>query len=136
MGHTQIVGQYGSPQSGPGGHPIPRLSALLPIDDKLSHGQPVQTPKHTRGGSLQTTSKEPKIKDRVVNQFLPIPTAQVFEKGLQKHSRATDDRHDLHLRPKCTNQPPQCSDFLMRIAALAIQGGHTDSPEGVHIPSA
>ena len=25
---TQIVGQYGSPQSGPGGHPIPRLSAL------------------------------------------------------------------------------------------------------------
>ena len=28
MGHTEIVGQYGSPQSGPGGHPIPCLSVL------------------------------------------------------------------------------------------------------------
>ena len=46
MGHTQIVGQDGSVQSGTGGHPIPRLSALQPIDDEFRHSQPVQTPKH------------------------------------------------------------------------------------------
>ena len=106
------------------------------IDDELSHGQPVQTPKYTRGGPLQAAFKEPKIEDWVVNQFLAIPTAQVFAKDLHKHIRATDDRNYRYVRPKCINHPTQCCDFLMRIAAVAIQGGHTDSPEGVHIPSA
>ena len=86
MGHTQIVGQDGSFQSGTGGHPIPRLSALQSIDDEFRHSQPVQTPKHIRGGSLQTTPEEPKIEDRVVNEFFAIPTAQVFAKGLHQHS--------------------------------------------------
>ena len=136
MGHTRIVGENGLFQCGARRHPIPRLSALQPIDDGFRHSQPVQTPENTRGGPLQATSKEPKIKDWVVNEFLAIPTAQVFAKGFNKHSRATDDRSYRNGRPKCINHPTQCSDFLMRIAAVAIQGGHTHSPKGVHIPSA
>ena len=136
MGHTQIVGQNGFLQSGARGHPIPRLSTLQSIDDEFRHSQPVQTPEHTRGGPLQATSKEPKIKDWVVNEFLPIPTAQVFAKSFHKHSLTTDDRSYCHVRPKSINHPTQCSDFLMRIAAVAIQGSHTNSREGVHIPSA
>ena len=136
MWHTQIVGENGLFQGGAERHPIPRLSALQAIDDELSHSQPVQTPEHTRGGPLQATSKEPKIKDWVVNEFLAIPTAQVFAKGFNKHSRATDDRSYRHVRPKCINHLTQCRDFPMRIAAVAIQGGHTNTLEGVHIPSA
>ena len=124
MGHTQIVGENGLFQCGAGRHPIPRLSALQSIDNEFRHSQPVQTPENTGGGPLQATSKEPKIKDWVVNEFLAIPTAQVFAKGFNKHSRATDDRSYRHVRPKCINHPTQCSDFLMRIAAPAIQGGH------------
>ena len=135
MGHTQIIRQDVLSQCGAGGHPIPRLSALQSIDDELRHCQPVQTPKNTRGSPLQATSKERKIKDGVVNEFLAIPTAQVFAEGFHKHSRATNDRNYRHVRPKCINHPTQCSHFLMRIAAVAIQGGNTNSPEGVHIPS-
>ena len=134
MGHTQIVGQNGLLQSRAGGHPIPRFSALQPTDDEFRHSQPVQTPEDTGGGPLQATSKEPKIKDWVVNEFLAIPTAHVFAEGFNKHSRAIDDRSYRHVRPKRINHPTQCSDFLKRIAAVAIQGGHTHSPEGVHIP--
>ena len=126
MGHTQIVGENGFFQCGARRHPIPRLSALQPIDDEFRHNQPVQTPENTGGGPLQATSKEPMIKDWVVNEFFAIPTAQVFAKGFNKYSRATDDRSYRHVRPKCINQPTQCSDFLMKIAAVAIQGGpHT-----------
>ena len=119
-----------------GRHPIPRLSALQSIDDEFRQSQPVQTPGNTGGGPLQATSKEPKIKDWVVNEFLAIPTAQVFAKGFNKQSRATDDRSYRHVRLKCINHPTQCSDFLRRIAAVAIQGGHTHSLEGFRIPSA
>ena len=136
MGHTQVVGQDGLFQCGAGGHPIPRLSALQSIDDEFRHSQPVQTPEHTKGGPLQATSKEPNIKDWVVNEFLAIPTAQVVAKCFNKHGRATDDRSYRHVRPKCINHPTQCSDFLMKMAAVTIRGGHTNSPEGVHIPSA
>ena len=136
MGHTQIVGENRLFQCWAGRHPIPRLSALQSVDDEFRHSQPVQTPEDTGGRPLQATSKEPKIKDWVVNEFLAIPTAQVFAKGFNKHSRATDDRSYRHVRPKCINHPTECSDFLMRIAAVAIQKGHTHSPEGVHIPSA
>ena len=47
-----------------------------------------------------------------------------------------NDRSYRHVRPKCINHPTQCSDFRMRIAAVAIQGGHTHSPGGVPFPSA
>ena len=125
MGHTQIVGENGLFQCGARRHPIPRLSALQPIDDEFRHSQPVQTPENTGGGPLQATSKEPKIKDWVVNEFLAIPTAPVFAKGFNRNSRATDDRSYRHVRPKCINHPTQCSNFLMRIAAVARMATHT-----------
>ena len=86
MGHTQIVGENGLFQCGARRHPIPRLRALQSIDDEFRHSQPVQTPEDTGGRPLQATSKEPKIKDWVVNEFLAIATAQVFAKGFNKHS--------------------------------------------------
>ena len=116
--------------------PIVSASRLLQIGDNQGPDAYDVRNDVDQMGHTQATSNEPKIKDWVVNEFLAIPTAQVFAKGFNKHSRATDDRSYRHVRPKCINHPTQCSDFLMRIAAVAIQGGHTNSPEGVHIPSA
>ena len=91
MWHTQVVGQDGLFQSGTGGHPITRLSTFQPIHNEFRHCEPVQTPEHTGGCPLSAPSKEPKIENGVVNEFLTIPIAQIFTKGFNKDCRATAD---------------------------------------------
>ena len=91
MRHTQVVGQDGFFQSRARGHLITRLSTLQPIHNKFGHCESVQAAEHTGSCSLQTPSKEAKIENWVVNQFLTVPIAQILEEGFHEDGRATTD---------------------------------------------
>ena len=91
MWHTQVVGQDGLFQSGTRGHPIASLSALQPIHNEFGHCEPFQTPEHTRRCPLSAPSKQPKIENWVIKEFLTIPTAQIFTEGFHKDIGAIAD---------------------------------------------
>ena len=86
MGHTQVIRQYDLFQSGARGYPIACLSAFQSVDDEFGHGKPIQATEHTGSCPLQTPFKQSKIKQRVVNELLTVPTAQIIAKRFYEYS--------------------------------------------------
>ena len=136
MRQTQIICQNGLFHSLEKRHPISRLSASQPTYNELIHCNPVQTNEHIGSCPLQTTFEQAKIKIRVVNKLLTVPTTQILAEGFHEKGWSAADWSHWHVRPQCIYYSTKCWNFLMMIATLTIQSCHAISRKNVSTPGA
>ena len=53
---------------------------------------------------------------------------------MHEYGLSTADWHQWHVMPQCLYFSTQCCNFLMKVAAVAIQLCHANSPEDVYVP--